>query len=119
MYDSEELAAALRRFTGTEGHYKHWLKRMTYTDGVKFFAENAGGGSHWFLDVVATEIMPLQDEEAFISIELTVKGEQAVVTATDGNDNQLYTRVIGYTDCPDGAWHFYLINNIMLLRSEY
>jgi hypothetical protein len=117
--NSNELAAALQQFTGTENYYKHWLGKLQYTDGVKYFAETAGGGAYWFLDIVATEILPLQAKEPFISIELLVDSDAANLQVTDGNDNQIFAKAISYTDCPTGSWNFYLIDNILLLRSEY
>jgi len=123
MKDSNELAHALRNFTGTETWWRHNLSRnMTYTDGVKFFAENANNGAYWFLDIVATEIFPLQRNEEFINIMLYVKDSKAVIEADDGDRGSgrvvLFRREIDYTDCPEGEWRFWLTNNVMLLPSE-
>lgn len=119
MKEPNELASDLTQFTGTEHYYRHWLGKMIYTDGTKYFAEVAGGGAHWLLDIIATEILNLQLKEPFISIELIVTGSYAVLQATDGNEKQLYNKRIAFTTCPEGAWGFYLIDNILLLRSEY
>lgn len=32
----------LSQFTGTTQYYRHWTKRLLYTDGVQYFAERAG-----------------------------------------------------------------------------
>lgn len=114
-----ELYHALNNFTGTEQWHRHGLVRsFLYTDGVAFFAENAGGGAYWLLDILATEVLPLQKQYPFIAVEFAV-GDTNVITATDGDENIIYSRTIDYTDCPHGLWKFYLIDNILLLPSEY
>lgn len=109
----------LNGFTGSTEYFKHWTKRLLYTEGVQYFAENAGGGAYWFLDICATEIMDAQATEPFIYITLDVKGDSALLTATDGDVMNLYVREIEYTDCPPGLWRFYLVNGVLHLTSEY
>jgi hypothetical protein len=119
---AQDLESNLCQFTGTEQWHRHGLNRnMLYTDGAQYFAENAGGGAYWFLDIVATEIFALQKAEPFICIDLIVWGDKpgARIVATDGNDNEIWAREIEYTDCPIGNWKFYLTDNVMLLPSEY
>jgi len=106
----------LRQFTGTQTYYRHWLKFM-YTDGVKHFADQAG--AYWFLDIVGTEIFQLREKEDFIVISMKVKEGQAVITADDGNNRVLWDRDIEYTDCPEGLWRFYLVNEVMMVPFEY
>lgn len=119
--DAQELEHSLRMFTGTEEWFRYPLNRnMLFTDGVKFFADNAGGGAYWFLDIVATEHMPLQMAgEEFMVIKLKVEGSKATITTEDGNDRVLTQRRIDYTDCPEGEWTFYLVDGTLLLPSEY
>lgn len=117
--DSSQLKHGMAQFIGTENYYRHVLSRMKYTDGVQFFAENAGGGAYWFLDIVGTELMQIQKTQPFISIKLNIIESKADIIATDGNDNILWCRSIEFTDCPEGEWSFYLIDGIMLLTREY
>ena len=49
--DSEDLQAALAKFTRSLKHYRHWSRAYFYTDGVAFLVEHAG--AHWFLDHIA------------------------------------------------------------------
>lgn len=119
--NAEELKQNLKQFTGTENVYNHALNQsLSYTDGVRFFARNAGGGAYWFLDIVATEYKPLTKTHDFLSIALSVD-EKSVgrITVTDGNDNVIAKKYIDYTDCPTGKWQFFLTNNVLLLTSEY
>lgn len=126
--DSAQLRAALSQFTGTEQWYRHPLnRRMLYTDGVQYLAENGGQqGAYWVLDKVALEICPLLDskKQAFGAVSLTVNPDQtAVMIVTDGNDQLLLRREMRYTDLQNGEWRFYLIeegdHRVLLLPSEY
>ncbi len=83
------------------------------------FAENAGGGAYWFLDIVATEVLPLLKKEPFIHIVLAAKDRKATIKADDGNGVVLWDREIEFTDCPDGDWRFYLADNVLMVPSEY
>ena len=93
---------------------------MIYTDGVKFFAEEGGEhGAYWFLDLVATEVLPMQSRHPFLFLVLTVADEKAELRVEDGNRKRLNQRPIAYTDLQSGEWTFYLIENTLLLVTEY
>lgn len=118
--DSHQLNRELPQFIGTEHYYRHALVRaMVYTDGVRFFAENAGGGAYWFLDIVATEILRLQGRDPFLSITLSVADGRGQIVADDGNGNVLFRKDVRSTDCPPGDWRFYLTDNVLMIPSEY
>jgi len=122
---AQDLAGNLAMFQGTDTWYRHPLcHNFLYTDGVKFFAEHMGNGAYWFLDIIATEVAELQEQEEFLAITLKVNqqnkaGNQAVINVTDGNSGELYRKTIDYTDAYVGDWKFYLTNNVCLLPSEY
>lgn len=114
----DTLNYQLSYFTGTENWYRHYLIRdVTFTDGVKFFAEAAG--AWWFVDDSIIEYAPLMREHGFLTITLKVSNDQATITVDDGNDHVLATRNIPYTDCPVGEYKFYFTNNVFLLPTEY
>lgn len=113
-----DIREALMQCTGTEYWYRHPLARdLLYTDGAKLFAEMAG--AFWFLDIVATEILPFQKRQPFIGVIMTVTDSKARITADDGNYNVFWSRDIDWTDCPEGKWTFYLTGNTLLVPSEY
>lgn len=118
---SGQLENHLGYFTGTDNWYEHWLVRaMTYTDGVKSFAQHGGRqGAYWFIDVVATEFFPMLKKNPFLHIVLSVKGRQATITVDDGNDRVLREKPVEYTDMQEGNWRFYLTDNVLLLPGEY
>lgn len=121
MQNAEQLQYDLNQFTGTENWYRHSLNpNFMYTDGVKFFAENAGGGAYWLLDIAATELAEINKTEEFIHLQVFVSADStALLTADDGNDHELWTRQIEWTDCPIGTWRFYIESGVMLLPSEH
>jgi hypothetical protein len=115
---SARLRADLSAFIGTENWHRHALnKQMLLTDGVKYFADQAG--AHWFLDIIATEGMLLQAQRPFLAILLDVREGEADIHVTDGDGENLYKRHIHFTDAPDGLWRFYLTDNVLLLPGEY
>jgi hypothetical protein len=110
----------LSQFTGTENYYRtnpFFAKDMVHTDGVQYFADNAG--CYWFLDIIATEVFPLLKKEPFLSIKFWVNGGEASITVEDGDLKPLFVKGIEHTDCPDGDYQFFLTNNVLMLTSEY
>lgn len=56
----------LNQFTGTQTYYRHALNRkVTYTDGVKYFADRAG--ARWLIDILATELERLARKHGILS----------------------------------------------------
>jgi hypothetical protein len=108
----------LRQFTGTEQyHFNPLYKWLKYTDGVKYFAQNAG--AYWFLDIVGTEYHDLAKTEPFLVINFLSQNNQATIQAEDGDYKELALRHIDFTDCPEGKYKFFLIDDVLLLSSEY
>lgn len=126
MKDANELRNALSQFICTEGYFFNPINRnIHYTDGAKFFFENAGGGAYWLLDILLTQpeiLNPLKTEH-FLVVQLTVNDDMlaALRVANDtGSDATVYyRRDLDYTDCPAGEWMLYMIDHVILLPSEY
>lgn len=122
---ADKLRTELAQYYGSEQLYRHGLNRsVLYTDGVHRFAENAGGGAYWFLDILATEPAILREAREFAHVTLHVKeDETADLVVTDGGKDgaapaTVYTRHLNYTDCPCGKWEFYFENNTIMLPAE-
>ena len=112
----------LSQFYGTENYYRtnpFFAKDMVHTDGVQYFADNAGNGAYWFLDIVATEAFPLLKKEPFLAIKLTVANGSADISIEDGDYRTFKQKHIAHTDCPDGEYQFFLTDNVLMLTSEY
>lgn len=120
MNDGRELLDHMRQYHSSDVIYHHGLVRtFNYTEGVRFFARNAGNGAYWLLDILATEpaIRKQVTEDRFATVRLFVTGTTARLVVDDGNDNAVFTRGFEHTDCPerpknaDGAdepWMFYI-----------
>lgn len=108
-----------QQFNGTDHYYKHWLPGITYTDGVAQVAEDYG--AHWFLDVIASYQGGAKFKaERFQVWKLSrVKGDEFLVTATDGDKNVIGKQKIGFSDFKDDDLTVWFVDRIMLLPSEY
>lgn len=114
------MSVDLSGFTGTENYYRHPFTKSLYTDGVKYFADEAG--AYWFIDFVMTECDSLVKSEGFLTILLDVKDGQAMIEVRDGDGINFVERRIVYTDCPEGKYKFYFIHGeptVLLVASEY
>ncbi len=109
----------LCQFTGSEKLYSHSFLNYKYTDGVRYLAQK--GKAYWLIDtIVAWQTKDSLRRESFQSWALTVKDDcTAILEATDGNDKQLVRQTIEFTDFPLPEITLYLIDNILLLPSEY
>ena len=117
LITENELKSDLQQFIGTENYYKVGMYKMLVTDGIKYMAEKVG--AFWFLDIIGTEFNTLNKPFQVIYLNVN-KDESCVITSReDANEPVLHTRKIEYTDFPVGQYEFYLIDNIMLLKSEY
>jgi hypothetical protein len=95
----------LSGFTGTEHWYRHWTRKLVYTDGVKFLAQK--GEAAWLIDAIAsyqgdrkiTGNNMLRDMQ-FWKLK---KGEGNSATLTcraDSDVKPAITQKIEYTDFP-------------------
>ena len=115
MISAKELEENLCHFTGTEMYHRLTLGNMLATDGVAYFAENAE--AYWLVTDVSA-IVPTLDSE-FVGISIESSNNKATIVYDDGNGNILHKHKYDYTDLPEGVWEFYVIDNVMLLPSEY
>jgi len=125
METTRDLASELGQFIGTTRYYKPSIfSSMRITDGVKYFIDQAG--AYWFTDIVASEIVPLIDD--FMTVQLVALDNKATITAHDGDNKRVFLKTIGYTDCPDGEYNFFIQDSsgpvdgsfvVMMLPSEY
>jgi hypothetical protein len=125
MTDIHEFLGNLAQYTGTEHYYRHALNRnVTFTDGVKYFAETAG--AFWLLDIYATELDKLARKHGIIFATATAKDGKATLSAArDSGRKPLWTRDIDFTTLPDGEWPIWIAEGgpentvVLMLPSEY
>jgi len=112
----------LNQFCGSEKSYKHFLKRFTYTEGVKYLADRAD--AHWIIDAIASyQPQLLRDPmlRDFQAWKLTVNSDNktAKLTCEKDTDVVMVTQDIPYTDFPLPEVRLYLCAKVLMLTSEY
>ena len=112
---SEELRNNLEQFYGTENYFTNPLVKYKYTDGVKYFAEEAG--AYWLLQEING--MTAKVNEYFFNIKVISKNNKADIIIDDGNGKILAKKHISFTDLPEGEWQFFLTDNVLMIPSEY
>jgi hypothetical protein len=120
-----DLKADLAHFTGTEQWFRCFLNRkVTYTEGVKYFAEKAG--AYWLLDILATELPGLVKKHGMIFVSAESDGSQAnLVAVRDKGEPPLWHRHVDFTDLPAGEWPLWMGEGgpggtmVIMLPSEY
>lgn len=129
MLDARILDENLARFTGSEEFFRHWTRKVIYTEGVRYLAEAAQ--CHWLLDcIVMHQSNPAVRVEDFQAWKLSVQRVPdvafcpALLSCEDGNGNEVFRVGIPATDFPkDGIELWCLPNELglrtVLLPSEY
>lgn len=116
--EQAQFKSELRNFIGSEVVYRHNLSRGTYTEGVRHIAKELG--AYWLLDTIfsmqfSKEVL----EQEFQVWKLEVKDQSGTLTLEDGNGNEAIRQEISYTDFPLDEITLWLVNNVLLLPSEY
>jgi hypothetical protein len=111
----------LRQFTGTGTWFRHGINRdVLYTEGAQYVAEQ--GGAYWLLDAIAIA----QRYEAKVAAEefqvwtLKVAADHsATLSCGGGDDNNVYTQHIPFTDFPLDEILLWFADNVIYLPSEH
>ena len=124
-----ELLAALDQFSGSERLYRHWMKRIRFSEGVKFLADNAG--AYWLIDLIASwQIKPKVRGEEFqvwiLKVDRDHPPSKPMAYARCYNDtpepdnaNQVCVQGIPYTDFPLDEITLWLVDGTLMLPGEY
>lgn len=123
-----EIGEYLANCNGFDTHYKHPLMpRISYSQGVKFLAENLGQcGAYWLIDkIVSLQLLPkikndsmLQDMQ-FWKLKTNLQTKMAVLTCDRDTDDVAYTEEIERTDVQVEEVRIWVQNNILFLPEEY
>lgn len=110
------LERELHEFYGTDGYYRiSPVVSTVCTQGVKYFIEK--GEAHWAILDIALRCKTLN--QPFVTVVIKSENGKATFTYDDGNDNVLSTQHYKYTDLEEGKYKFYVIDDVVLLPSEY
>ncbi|MGM5000122.1 DUF6876 family protein [Tardiphaga sp. 538_B7_N1_4] len=110
----------LKHFTGSQEWFRHPLNRsVLFTEGAKYVADQAG--AYWLLDEIALAQQHVRTVRAqeFQVWKLDVVSNRATLHCEDGNDQQVYTKNIPFTDFPACGVTLWFTDNVILLPSEY
>lgn len=92
--------------------YRHWTKKLIYTEGVHQLAE--ANGAYWLIDVIASyqgsrNLAADRRLRDFQLWELTVVGSEAVVACrADSYEDPAVRQKIEFTDYPEGGLTLYV-----------
>lgn len=117
------LVEQLEQFYGTECYHRfNMFFKTVATDGVIYFAEH--GQAFWALDEMCIMRMKLIEKgkiqpSEWLFYTITSKNGKADIVCDDGNGNEYAKKHIAYTDLEAGTYKFYLMDNVLLLPSEY
>jgi hypothetical protein len=114
--------AVLGNFTGSEHWYRHGLNRaVLFTDGAKHVAD--AGGAYWLLDEIAlaqrSEKAVAAEEFQVWTLTVDLSRHTATLTCGDGNDHNVFTKAIEFTDFPVADVTLWFADNTIYLPSEH
>jgi len=111
----------LAQFTGSGIFYRHALSGgCVYTEGVQYLAE--AGAAYWLLDAI---LCPQPHHPALRAAEfqvwtLIVRADRsATLICTDGDDGELYSHPIPWTDFPLDGVTLWFANRTLYLPGEH
>jgi len=118
--DSKELINILFELAqciGTQQYHKGQLT-LKYTDGIKELIDLAK--CYWLIqDISIVSSMDFNDLEFQIWILQSQDGRAVLTMKEDTNEPVKYRQEYPLTDFPEGTMKIYVVDNVMLLPSEY
>ena len=117
---ADQLEAALSQFTGSENLYAHSSRQFSYTDGVKFLADNAG--AYWLIDLIASYQKRCRKDAMLREIQIWELKKTGARTARVGclrdSHDPVFAQDIPFTDFPLQTITLYLENEVLTLPRE-
>lgn len=114
------LKAELRQFIGSEVYYRHsFVRSYVYTEGVQHLARQAE--AYWLIDhIITNQALDVLKGQPFQVWKITIHEDQSArISVEDGNGEELTFFNLGYTDFPLEEFTLWLVNQTLLLPSEY
>jgi hypothetical protein len=119
--DIQKFKDQLKRFTGSTQVYQHLIGdyAIMLTEGVKYLAEE--GHAWWLPDLILSyQYQPLIYREKFQRWVLKKYADETwTINCTDGNGKALCSQHIQYSDFPLPEITLWVVENTILLPSEY
>ena len=113
-----EITRELRRYIGTEHYYRTVFPNIVFTDGIKRLADLCG--AYWLIHVaVSYQYGKIAKENFQIwRLEKLENLTWRVTMRSIDSDENLVAQNISFSDFPMDEFEFYLIDGVMLLKSE-
>ncbi|MBO7732197.1 MAG: hypothetical protein J6S67_06585 [Methanobrevibacter sp.] len=123
-FTEEQLKSELANFYCSESYYKaNIFSNIVITEGVRYFCDICS--CYWLLDeAIIYALRELGKKYSFLIVEFKVtnkRGTTYIEVKEDSNTELLFRRRTKdlLHKIPIGEYKFYLIDNVMLLPSEY
>lgn len=115
----DELRSALAAFAGTDDYHRHDTANFSYSDGVKFLADNAG--AYWLIDLIASWQKRCRKDRQLRELQiwqLKKTGNEADVICLRALDDEAFRLHLTFTDFPLDEVTLYLEDNVLMLPGE-
>jgi len=115
--DTNEIEAQLRQFTASENFHSHL--GFSYTDGVKFLADEAG--AYWLLDAIAARQKKARHDPVLRKFQiwkLTVANKRGVLACLRRPEDEVFREEIPFTGFPLAEITLHLTDRLLHLPSE-
>ena len=117
----EEFSNNLDRFIGSEHFYPIAFSPLVFTEGIKYFAETCE--CFWLIDLIGHGLKRLHRELGYLFIDIEVNKRHTVhITVRQDRDMPVVFDKKQRDLCkiiPVGTYRLYLMNDTLLLPSEY
>lgn len=104
-------------------YYHSFVRGFHYSNGVR---DCTGAvGAYWLVDLLAFEAPKhiRKSGQTLVMVTLVVKDDKAKLTLSGSGDVVFWTKLIDYTDMPEGTWSFVIADErerfAMILLTEY
>lgn len=116
---TEQILSDLENFNGTENYFKIPLSKFKHTDGINYLIEKCGCG--WLISDTAIYLSMIKEKYDFLVLSVKVAEDKSclVELKEDTDLKPIYSKKYAYTDFPLKEFEFYIVNDVMLLKSEY
>lgn len=111
--------STLTTINSAEIMYKHPLfPNFQYSDNVRYFIRECN--SYWLLELILSTILhKIDDNEDFISVNVTVNDCKGCIVFDDGNENVLFIHQLKEVFFPLTTFKVWVIDKTMILPEEY
>ena len=117
----ENFSTSLEQFIGSMKFYKLGLTPIIATEGIKYFADTCE--CYWLMDEICLGLYKLHNQLGYLFIDIEVNKRHTVhITVRQDRDEPIVFEKKIRDMCkiiPVGKYLFYLMNNTLLLPTEY